>query len=138
MITFFIGAGASNPFGYPTTADFFEIAGKHFAGDPLFSDMVSFLKPRHNTIDIEVILWEIDKFLKSLDSIDEERTYKKYFFMESNRGNYSGVGQSGKLGTVLGSVKRAGKSLQSDVNKLVYDTYWHQADSRGPHALIRL
>ncbi len=58
-ITILTGAGASKPFGFPTTNEFFASeAGKRLAGNLLFTEMKQHLKV--NTLDVEVVLQLLD------------------------------------------------------------------------------
>jgi NAD-dependent SIR2 family protein deacetylase len=131
-IMLFLGAGASKPFGYPTTRDFIEISNKELAGKhPLYNEILSFFRSQRKLelIDIEIILWELDKLEKGINFIEEPETFKKWFFVDSGRALYNTGSTHDPLVQVLGNTKSKIKQLRGDINKLVYDTYWKEPDT---------
>src|SRR4030042_6456059 len=88
----FLGAGASKPFGYPTTRDFIEISNKELSGKyPLYNEILSFFRSQRKLelIDIEIVLWELDKLEGGINFIEEPETFKKWFFVDSGRALYN-------------------------------------------------
>jgi hypothetical protein len=132
MITLFLGAGTSKPFGYPTTTDFIQISNEKFKGNSLYSEIISFFNKRgREDIDIELILWELDKLVEGIDIINEPETFKKWFFIDSNRSNYNLWGNPNQpLRDALENIKGMAKQLKLDINRLVYDTYWKEPDPK--------
>lgn len=125
MITLFLGAGASKAFGYPTTKEFIELSDKQFSSNNLYRDITTFLKKR-SVFDIEEVLWELDKLLDGFNVIQEDNTFKKWFFFDSEKAIYILQGNSQKFSSAVTTMRGTAKTLKSDVNKLVYDTYWRE------------
>ena len=124
MITLLLGAGASKPFGYPTTQDFMDVANERF-NSLLYNEVNGFLKNNNNVVDIEMVLWELQKLHKCLDDMQEPDTFKKWFFISSGRlAHQINAGQYQPLTSMLPNTATEINDLISRINKLVYDTYW--------------
>jgi hypothetical protein len=110
----FLGAGASKPFGYPTTSEFLEIAEKKGLPNP-FGELVQVLKAKRRILDIETVLWELEDVELTIKLLDLNGSYKKYLFREQNL-----LGHPDQIKNYAASIPK----LRQQIQRLVYDTYW--------------
>jgi hypothetical protein len=114
LTAFLIGAGASKAFNYPTTVEFMDIAQQKNLPEP-FKQVTDFLRTTRKTIDIEMVLGEIQDTLDLLGEISIPGRFKQHLFHSSGQ-----LANAGKMIEYSRSLDR----LTREINKLVYETYW--------------
>src|ERR1041385_2966862 len=83
---FFLGAGASNAFGYPTTFEFMEVVRKANLGSMYGYIVHNYLAQykKEASVDIEKVLWAADEFLKSIQGIKSPKTLQEWLFFNTS------------------------------------------------------
>jgi len=94
-IVLFTGAGASVPFGYPTTVQFMQDIAKPHITDPhdVFQDLNNLLqnqKGSNNPVDIEEVLWQLDDFYTYLKKQFDSSNFINHFFLDPEKFYYLG------------------------------------------------
>ena len=112
-----LGAGASKPFGYPITLDFYAKARTSIVQFPLFQRFESFVSTRNlvNKVDIEVVLWELEDLEITLKSFIVDGSFKEWLFFQDGL-----LGNPNEHRSGVQEVSR----IRTTINKLVYETYW--------------
>jgi hypothetical protein len=112
----FLGAGASNALGFPTTKEFMQDANKMTYGE-VYNEVVDFCKKKYasQVVDIEQVLWELKDFDTWFDSLSRDDAYRRWLMLTA-----STVGNPRLLKEKGAKVVK----LITDVYKLVYDVYW--------------
>lgn len=129
MLSLFIGAGASQPFGFPTTKDFIKTSNNRFMRVDLYKDIYEFHDRISKTVDIELILWDLRSFTDTFTKFSHSDSFNKWFFVDSERLFYRAHnGSMQKFRETVASFKDEAEKLANDINKLVYDTYWSEND----------
>ena len=125
-IAILAGAGASkavNPEMYLTTEDFYKRLPESVTGSPLFRSVVDYLQNSQASIDIEVVLWELQKLEAFLDArslagivnwmIDGDRIVKAVG-IQTGLSNFVQVSDA-----ALGEIRQ----LDDSINQCVYQFY---------------
>ena len=112
----FLGAGASKAFGYPTTVEFMETAKQRSLPDP-FKEIVNYIQPKRKTVDIEMVLGDLQDLQSAIQELRVPGHFKEWLFLQSGH-----VGNPNQLVQYSRNISM----LISEINKLVYDTYWKE------------
>ena len=92
MILVFVGAGGSaavDPEQYPTTVEFFNRLPEGITQDPLFILVGEFLRTQKEdgrSIDIEEVLWGLDKLQEYFSLSRDSNTLEGWMMVENRLG----------------------------------------------------
>lgn len=122
------GAGASKavqPESYPTTVEFFERLPQPVIADQFFQFALSFIKEQRpdEIIDIEVVLWELQKLVEFFERINDGSSIISRAISHNVIGR---VSSGWNFGQLQNGSPRLAQDLQTTiglVNQQVYDLY---------------
>ncbi len=119
-IVYFTGAGASVPFGYPTTEKFIKEIREKDLPRP-FKSICKYFEERLNgrVFDIEEVLWELDHFQRITDDVLNKEHFMRWYLLNENFN-----GPINKISEEKNNINQ----LRSKINEEVYNTYWREPD----------
>lgn len=132
-IVIFAGAGASYGVSrekYPTTVDFFKLLPSDIKANYLFQQVVNYLKgsapkSEQKTIDIELVLWELQSLLDALVPWTSTDTFASKVLHQGYIDRFAayGGGIGGSIHAKFAEANTAIRTLYNEINKCVYDLY---------------
>lgn len=128
-VSFFLGAGASKAFGYPTTVEYLDVAKKKFRDDELWQAAMEIIPTirKGEIVDIEVILQELEDFENYFNEILKKNSFKKHYLFGDNLFTLVSKGKTANpvpVKSVYSNNLYMAKNLREQIYRNIYDTYW--------------
>jgi len=129
-LCFFLGAGASSAFGYPTTVEFLDNLEGAIPHYGFFEEIVDFIKKDNKEQpDIEKVIWQLEDMKEYLESGNEEKWFKNKYLLKS--GNFKRLEKNQVRNSLNQEFTTLSKNIDAINDKMkeqVYRTYWEEPE----------